>query len=51
MQLTWFEATHPVATLVLAHGAGAGQKSPWMVKAAQALAGRGIRVAFSTSPT
>ena len=50
MQLTWFEATHPVATLVLAHGAGAGQKSPWMVKAAQALAGRGIRVATFDFP-
>ena len=43
-ELTWFEATRPVATLVLAHGAGAGQKSAWMVKAAQALAERGIRV-------
>ena len=50
MQLTWFEATHPVATLVLAHGAGAGQKSPWMVKTAQALAGRGIRVATFDFP-
>ena len=49
-ELTWFEATHPVATLVLAHGAGAGQKSPWMVKAAQALAGRGIRVATFDFP-
>jgi uncharacterized protein len=44
MELTWFEATQPVATLVLAHGAGAGQKSAWMVAAAQALAARGIRV-------
>jgi predicted alpha/beta-hydrolase family hydrolase len=43
-ELTWFEATQPVATLVLAHGAGAGQKSAWMVQAAQALAARGIRV-------
>jgi uncharacterized protein len=48
--LTWFEATHPVATLVLAHGAGAGQKSPWMIKAAQSLAGRGIRVATFDFP-
>jgi predicted alpha/beta-hydrolase family hydrolase len=44
MELTWFEATQPVATLVLAHGAGAGQKSAWMVAASQALAARGIRV-------
>lgn len=43
-ELTWYEATQPVATLVLAHGAGAGQKSAWMVKAAQAFAQRGIRV-------
>ena len=50
MKLTWFEATHPIATLVLAHGAGAGQKSPWIVKAAQALAGRGIRVATFDFP-
>ena len=42
--LTWYEATNPVATLVLAHGAGAGQKSAWMVKAAQELAARGVRV-------
>ena len=42
MQLTWYQAERPAATLVLAHGAGGGQKSAWMVKAACALAGRGI---------
>ena len=31
-----------VAVLVLAHGAGAGQKHPFMVAAAKGLAGRGI---------
>jgi predicted alpha/beta-hydrolase family hydrolase len=30
------------ATLILAHGAGAGQRSPFMVAAAQALAGAGV---------
>lgn len=50
MQLTWYEADRPVATLVLAHGAGAGQKSPWMVKAARALAERGITVATFDFP-
>jgi len=40
--LTTYPAAAPVATLMLAHGAGAGQKSAWMVKAAHALADRGI---------
>ena len=50
MELTWYEAETSVATLVLAHGAGAGQKSAWMVKAAQALAGQGITVATFDFP-
>src|SRR5688572_5287154 len=50
MDLTWYEAAQPVATLVLAHGAGAGQKSAWMVKTAQALADRGITVATFDFP-
>ena len=50
MQLTWYEAADAAATLVLAHGAGAGQKSAWMVKAAQALAARGISVATFDFP-
>jgi predicted alpha/beta-hydrolase family hydrolase len=50
MKLTWYDAKQPVATLVLAHGAGAGQKSAWMVKTAQALAERGITVATFDFP-
>lgn len=40
--LTVYEAADPFAALILAHGAGAGQKSSWMVKAARALAERGV---------
>ena len=36
--------------LVLAHGAGAGQRHPFMVKMARALAGRGIEVATFDFP-
>jgi uncharacterized protein len=50
MQLTWYKAEDPHAALVLAHGAGAGQKSAWMVKAAQALAEQGISVATFDFP-
>lgn len=50
MQLTWYDAKQPVATLVLAHGAGAGQKSAWMMNAAQAFAERGITVATFDFP-
>ena len=50
MQLTWYKAELPIATLVLAHGAGAGQKSAWMVKAARALADRRITVATFDFP-
>ena len=49
-QLTMYAATNPVAALVLAHGAGAGQKSAWMMKAAQALADRGIGCATFDFP-
>ena len=42
--MTTYHSNNPMAALVLAHGAGAGQKSTWMVKAAQALSGRGISV-------
>lgn len=41
-RLTEYGAGNAIAALVLAHGAGAGQKSAWMVKAAQALAERDI---------
>jgi predicted alpha/beta-hydrolase family hydrolase len=49
-ELTLYKATEPVAALVLAHGAGAGQKSAWMVKAARALADRGISCATFDFP-
>ncbi|MEX1128761.1 MAG: alpha/beta fold hydrolase [Vicinamibacterales bacterium] len=48
--LTIYRADAPIAALVLAHGAGAGQKSAWMVKAAQALADRGITCATFDFP-
>ena len=48
--MTTYKAKKPVAALVLAHGAGAGQKSAWMVKAAQALADRGITTATFDFP-
>ena len=40
--MTTYEAEKPFAALVLAHGAGAGQRSAWMVKAARALADAGV---------
>ena len=48
--LTMYPAPEATATLILAHGAGAGQKSAWMVKTAQALAERGISVATFDFP-
>ncbi len=45
MDLIPYDARQPVAALVLAHGAGAGQQSPFMVKTAEALAARGISCA------
>ena len=48
--MTTYKAKKAVAALLLAHGAGAGQKSPWMVKAAQALADRGITTATFDFP-
>jgi predicted alpha/beta-hydrolase family hydrolase len=41
---TLFEPAQPRRTLILAHGAGAGQKHPWMRARAADLADRGIRV-------
>src|SRR5579862_5106461 len=37
-----YAAARPVATFVLAHGAGAGEDHPWMRQVAQGLADRGI---------
>lgn len=49
-ELKIYNADKPVAALVLAHGAGAGQSSAWMVKAAQALADRDITCATFDFP-
>jgi predicted alpha/beta-hydrolase family hydrolase len=43
-------AEAPVATLVLGHGAGAGQNHPWMTRVASGLAERGITVATFDFP-
>ena len=40
--LTVYRASLPSAALVLGHGAGAGQSSPFMVRVAKGLASRGI---------
>lgn len=48
--LTVYAAPDPAAVLILAHGAGAGQSSAWMVKAAQALASSGITCATFDFP-
>jgi hypothetical protein len=48
--LTIYAATKPSAALVLAHGAGAGQKSPWMVKAAKSIAATGVTCATFDFP-
>jgi hypothetical protein len=43
--LTSYGAQDPFAAIVLAHGAGAGQTHPFMVRAARALASRGLSTA------
>ena len=48
--LTTYPSAEAVAALILAHGAGAGQKSAWIVKAAKALAERGITCATFDFP-
>lgn len=45
-----YRAPAPAAALVLAHGAGAGQASPFMVAAAEGVAARGISVATFDFP-
>ena len=47
---TYYPASAPSAAFVLAHGAGAGQKSAWIVKAATALAERGVSCATFDFP-
>lgn len=48
--LTTYPASAASAAVILAHGAGAGQKSAWMVKAAQAIAAQGISCATFDFP-
>lgn len=48
--LTVYAAPDPAAVLILAHGAGAGQSSGWLVKAARALASSGITCATFDFP-
>ena len=48
--LTAYRASQPTAALVLGHGAGAGQSSPFMVRVAKGLASRGISAATFDFP-
>lgn len=50
MHLKIYSAAHPAAALVLAHGAGAGQAHPFMVRTAQELAARGVTAATFDFP-
>jgi predicted alpha/beta-hydrolase family hydrolase len=50
MELTTYRAGSARAALVLAHGAGAGQHSPFMVRISQGLAQRGIHTATFDFP-
>jgi predicted alpha/beta-hydrolase family hydrolase len=50
MDLTTYLAAEPRAALVLAHGAGAGQTSPFMVRFARGMALRGISTATFDFP-
>jgi uncharacterized protein len=43
--LTVYEATTPKAGLILSHGAGGGQKTPFMVRVAKGMAARGVTTA------
>lgn len=49
-RLSVYRTENPVAGLLLAHGAGAGQKSAFMVAAARGLAARGIVTATFDFP-
>jgi predicted alpha/beta-hydrolase family hydrolase len=50
VDLKLYPADAPFAALVLAHGAGAGQVSPWMVRMAEGLAARGLTTATFDFP-
>jgi predicted alpha/beta-hydrolase family hydrolase len=45
VDLTFYRAADPFAAVLLAHGAGAGQTSPFMVRMASGLAARGLAAA------
>jgi predicted alpha/beta-hydrolase family hydrolase len=45
MNLVWNKATDPIATLLFAHGAGAGLDSDFMVEVAEHVASMGVNVA------
>jgi predicted alpha/beta-hydrolase family hydrolase len=49
-ELSVYPSDRPFAGLVLAHGAGAGQRSPFMVLAAKQLAARGVTTATFDFP-
>src|SRR5207244_10588555 len=48
--LSVYPSDSPVAAMVLAHGAGGGSQSRFMVQAANALAARGITIATFDFP-
>ena len=48
--LTLYKTDDPVAALILGHGAGAGQKSPFMVRFARGMAARGVSAATFDFP-
>jgi predicted alpha/beta-hydrolase family hydrolase len=50
VDLKVYAAESAFAALVLAHGAGAGQTSPWMVRMASGLAARGLAAATFDFP-
>jgi len=50
MTLTTYSTASPKAVFVLAHGAGAGQKSPFMVRFARGMALRDINAASFDFP-
>jgi len=50
MQLKVYRSDSPVAGLVVAHGAGGGQNTPFMVRTAEGLAARGITAATFDFP-
>ena len=50
MQLKVYRSDSPLAALVVAHGAGGGQNTPFMVRTAEGLAARGITAATFDFP-